>query len=174
MLERGTPWRDSALLGPAEEFFDVPLAAEGIHDAFGSPAMLVGAEHAAPQSSLLQVSATFIVDMPCQRWIGVGTTNLDDHERGQMLSSQRFLDPSLQTLTPKLLGLDQSSEFLHLQGRFHERRRDATLLPFAEFLTVDDDQRSIFELTNGAARSGGANVRKFSRQLLHRAAASSE
>src|SRR5439155_2708851 len=44
----------------------------------------------------------------------------------------------------------------------------------AEFLTVDDDQRSIFELTNGAARSGGANVRKFSRQLLHRAAASSE
>jgi len=91
-----------------------------------------------------------------------------------MLASQRFLDPSLETRAPNLLGRDQTFEFLHLRGRLHECGGDATLLSLAKLLAVDDDQRSVLEFANGAARSGGANVRKASRELLHRATASGE
>jgi hypothetical protein len=51
------PWRHPALLSPSEEFLDVPLPAESIHDTACAPDMAVGAENA----------PSGLIDMPFER-----------------------------------------------------------------------------------------------------------
>ena len=64
---RGAPGNHSALLGSAEEFFHIPLSPEAMHDAAGTPVMLIGAKHASTQAGTFQGSPPYGIDVPVER-----------------------------------------------------------------------------------------------------------
>ena len=64
---RRSPGRHPAFLGPAEQFLDVPLPAESLHDPACAPDMAVGAKDAPAQTGPLQQAPPRRVNMPGER-----------------------------------------------------------------------------------------------------------
>src|SRR5712692_4813831 len=93
---RRSPGHHATLLRPAEQFFDVPLTAERLHDPASAPQVMIRAQHPPPQSGLLHLVAQRRIDMPAQCRLLVVAADLGYHESRQMFASQRLFDPLLQ------------------------------------------------------------------------------
>src|SRR5665811_68523 len=88
---RGSPRDHSAFLGPAEEFFHVPLAPEGINDSPRAPIVLIGAKHASTQPGLLQLATQGGIHLPAKPWFLVVAGDGGHDESRQMLAGKRLL-----------------------------------------------------------------------------------
>ena len=77
---RRSPRHHATLLRPAEQFFDVPLTAERLHDPTSAPQAMIRAQHPPPKSGLLHLAAQRSVHMPAQCRLLVVTADLGYHE----------------------------------------------------------------------------------------------
>src|SRR5437870_11377381 len=93
---RRSPWHYPTLLRPAEQFFDVPLTTERMHNPASTPQVLIRAQHPPPQSGLLQLAAQRRIHTPTQGRSLVISTALGYHEVRQMFTGKCLLYPSLQ------------------------------------------------------------------------------
>src|SRR5450755_4540188 len=91
-----SPWHYATLLRPAEQFFDVPLTAERLHDPASAPQVMIRAQHSPPQSGLLHLVAQRRIDMPAQCRLLVVAADLGHHKSRQMFAGQRLSYPLLQ------------------------------------------------------------------------------
>src|ERR1043165_1060409 len=173
MLERRPPRRDAALFRSTEQLLGIPLAPEGGDDPLGCPTVLIRAEDAASQPSLLQVLATLSVDMPAQRRGFLGTTDLDDHEARQVFAPESLLDAVFEALAVTPPGRGESLPLRELARRLAECRRDAALLALEQLLALNDHQRPI-EFAHRSAQSRCADLRELPGELLHPATACCE
>jgi hypothetical protein len=83
---RRSPRRHPAFLGPPEQFLDVPLPAESLHDPACAPDMAVCAKYAPAQTGPLQQAPSPCVDMPVERQPSVALFDLCYDELCQVLA----------------------------------------------------------------------------------------
>src|ERR1022692_4031029 len=87
---RWSPGHHTTLLRPAEQFFDVPLSAERLHDPASAPQVMIGAQHPPPEPGLLHMPTQHRIHMPAQRRLLVVAADLGYHESRQMFARQRL------------------------------------------------------------------------------------
>ena len=91
---RWTPGSHPALFRPPEQFFHIPLPAEGIHDTAGAPDMAVGAKHAPSQTGPLQQVPARRINMPFERQTSANLFDFCHNELCQVLTVQCLLHPA--------------------------------------------------------------------------------
>src|ERR1700677_762470 len=94
---RWSPGHHASLLRPAEQFFDVPLTAERLHDSASAPGVMIRAQHPPSEPGLLQMAAPCRIHVPAQGRLFVVAADLGYYESRQMFAGQCLSYPLLQT-----------------------------------------------------------------------------
>src|SRR5580692_5770688 len=102
---RRCPGHHASLLRPAEQFFDVPLTAECLHDPASAPRVMIRTQHPPPESGLLQMAAQRRIHVPSQGRLFVVAADLGYYESRQMFAGQRLSYPLLQAAAGDTFGL---------------------------------------------------------------------
>ena len=63
---RRSPGHYASLFRPAEQFFDLPLTAEPVHNPASTPQVLICTQHPPPKPRLLQLAAQRRIHMPAE------------------------------------------------------------------------------------------------------------
>src|SRR5207253_10968058 len=85
---RRSPGHHASLLGPAEQFFDIPLTTEPVHNPARAPEVSIRTQHPPTLPGILQLATQRRIHMPAQGWPLVASVELRwDWERRERLEA---------------------------------------------------------------------------------------
>ena len=105
---RRSPGHHASLLGPAEQFFDIPLTTEPVHNPARAPEVSIRTQHPPSEPGILQLATQRRIHMPAQGWPLVASVDLSHHEARQMFAGKRLVYSLLQVAARDAFGLRQS------------------------------------------------------------------
>src|SRR2546427_651841 len=125
---RRSPGHHASLLGPAEQFFDIPLTTEPVHNPARAPEVSIRAQHPPSEPGILQLATQRRIHMPAQGWPLVASVDLSHHKPQKFFGGRLFFFSCPRPPARDVLGLPQSSQFPYLPFAFANPPRHAAFL----------------------------------------------